>query len=86
VYFIGEEDAMRGLIVIISLLMLISAPVVFADNELSAKEGFVEIHKGMKKITKAVDKNAKKGAKTIDRNAKKTWKKAGSDIKKATNN
>ena len=61
---------------------------MFAEDEQSAKEGFKEIHHGMKKVTKTVDKNAKKGfkkvhkeakkdVKTVDREAKKGWKQGG---------
>ncbi len=79
-----REDVMQRTVILLTLFTLLSSAAAFADGEKSAKEGFKEIHQGMKKVTKAVDKNAKKGAKTIDRNAKKTWKKAGHDVKKAT--
>ncbi|OGW50119.1 MAG: hypothetical protein A2078_00310 [Nitrospirae bacterium GWC2_57_9] len=70
------------------------SPAAFAEDEGSAREGFKQVHQGMKKVTKTVDKNAKKGFKTVhkkakkdvhrvDRTAKKGWKKAGHDIKKA---
>ena len=79
---------MRRVSLLLALFLLLSSAVVFADDEKSAKEGFKEVHKGMKKVTRAVDKNAKKGvkktAKRIDRDAKRTWKKAGHDIHKAT--
>ncbi len=75
---------MRSTAILLALFMLLSTAIVFAEDEQSAKEGFKEIHKGMKKLTHAVDKNAKKGARTIDKNAKKTWKKAGHDINRAT--
>lgn len=80
---------------LITLLLLLSPAVVLAEDEQSAKEGFKQIHQGMKKVTKTVDKNAKKGfkkvhkeakkdVKTVDREAKKGWKKADKDVKKAT--
>ena len=86
---------MRGTLVLTILFLLLSSAAVFAEDEQSAKEGFRQVHQGMKKVTKAVDKNAKKGfkkvhkeakkdVKTVDREAKKGWKQAGHDIKKAT--
>lgn len=85
---------MRGRLVLIVLFLFLSSTALFADEEKSAKEGFKEIHHGMKRVTKAVDKNAKKGfkkvhkeakkdVKTVDREAKKGWKQAGHDVKKA---
>ncbi len=87
---------MRFSLMVLTIFMLLSTAVVFADGEGSAKEGFKEVHQGMKKVTKAVDKNAKKGfkkahkqakkdVKTVDREAKKGWKEVGHEVKKATN-
>lgn len=68
-----------------AILALLLSPAVYADGaEQSAKEGFREIHKGMKKVTKGVHKQAKKDTRKIDREAKKGWKQAGKDVKEAT--
>ena len=75
---------MRGTSIVLAFFLLLSSATVFASDETSAKEGFKEVHHGMKKVTRAVDKNAKRGARKIDKNAKKFWKKVGHDIKKAT--
>jgi len=86
---------MRKVILLLALFMGLSSSGALAEDEQSAKEGFKEVHQGMKKVTKAVDKNAKKGvkavhnkakkdAKAIDKAAKEGWKQAGHDIKKAT--
>lgn len=86
---------MRFFLLFLTIFMLLSTAVVFADDEQSAKEGFKEIHHGMKKVTKAVDKNAKKGfkkvhkqakkdVKTVNKGAKKGWKETGHEVKKAT--
>ncbi len=86
---------MKNILMLFTLAMLLSSGAAFAEDEKTAKEGFKEVHEGMKKVVKTVDKNAKKGfkkadkeakkdLKTIDREAKQGWKKAGNDIKKAT--
>ncbi len=86
---------MRRISIVITLAMLLASAPVFAEDEQTAKEGFKEVHEGMKKVTKTVDKNAKKGfkkvhkqakkdVKTIDRDAKQGWKQVGHDIKHAT--
>ncbi len=85
---------MRRICFVLSIAMLLASAPVFAEDEQTAKEGFKEVHEGMKKVTKTVDKNAKKGfkkvdkkvkkdLKTIDREAKKGWKQVGHDIKNA---
>jgi hypothetical protein len=84
---------MRRALALLTLSVLLSPTPVFADDEKSAKEGFKQIHQGMKKVTKSVDKNAKKGfkrvhkqakkdVKTVDKAAKKGWKDVGREIKK----
>ena len=82
---------MLRLAIILALSLVFSPTLVFADE---AKEGFKEVHEGMKKVVKEVDKNAKKvfkpvhqkakkDVKEIDRSAKKGWKQADQDVKKA---
>jgi hypothetical protein len=86
---------MRGTLALMTLFLLLGSAAVLAGDEQSAKEGFRQVHQGMKKVTKTVDKNAKKGfkkvhkeakkdVKTVDRQAKKGWKQAGQDVQKAT--
>jgi len=77
---------------ILLALTLAFSPVVTSADE--AKEGFKEVHEGMKKVVKEVDKNAKKvfkpvhekakkDVKEVDKAAKKGWKQADHDAKKA---
>lgn len=75
---------MKTGVVFFTLFFALLSPAIAGDGQ-SVKEGFKEVHKGMKKVTRTVDKNAKKGVRKIDKNAKKTWKKAGHDIKQAAN-
>jgi len=71
--------------ILVALFLLLGyAPVFGSEAEKTAKDGFRQVHQGMKKVTKSVHKKVKKDTRTIDKNAKKTWKKAGSDISKAT--
>jgi 5-bromo-4-chloroindolyl phosphate hydrolysis protein len=78
--------------IILALFLFLSPVMAVAED---AKEGFKEVHQGMKKVVKEVDKNAKKvfkpvhnqakkDVKTIDKAAKKGWKQADQDMKKAT--
>jgi hypothetical protein len=89
-----EEVVMRRISLILTLFLLLLSASVFADEKQSAKEGFREVHEGMKKVTKSVDRKAKKDfkkidkkvkkdLKTIDREAKQGWREVGHDIKKA---
>ena len=82
---------MLRLAIILALTLAFSPTLVFADE---AKEGFKEVHEGMKKVVKEVDKNAKKvfkpvhekakkDVKEVDKAAKKGWKQADHDAKKA---
>lgn len=71
-------------IVLAFFLLLGYAPAFGSEAEKTAKDGFQQVHQGMKKVTKSVHKKVKKDTRTIDKNAKKTWKKAGDDINKAT--
>jgi hypothetical protein len=82
---------MLRLAIILALSLFLSPAVSFADE---AKEGFKEVHEGMKKVTKQIDKNAKKtfkpvhekakkDVKAIDKAAKQGWKQAGHDVKEA---
>jgi len=85
-----EADMLR-LVIILALSLFLSPPMAFADE---AKEGFKEVHQGMKKVTKEIDKNAKKvfkpvhkkakkDVKAVDKAAKQGWKQADHDMKKA---
>jgi len=85
-----EADMLR-IAIILALSLFLSPAKAFAGE---AKEGFKEVHQGMKKVTKEIDKNAKKvfkpvhkkakkDLKAIDRAAKQGWKKADHDMKKA---
>ena len=89
------EVHMRVLNIIMALFFILAPAIAIADEEQSVKEGFKEVHDGMKKVVISIDKNAKKACKavdkkakedwkSVDRNAKKNWKKVGQDIKKAT--
>ncbi len=82
---------MRRLAIILALSLFLSPVLTFADE---AKEGFKEVHQGMKKVVKEIDKNAKKvfkpvhqkakkDVKAIDKAAKKGWKQADHDAKEA---
>jgi ElaB/YqjD/DUF883 family membrane-anchored ribosome-binding protein len=82
---------MQRLAIIVALFLFLSPALVFADD---AKEGFKEVHEGMKKVVKDVDKNAKKtfkpvhekakkDVKAVDKAAKKGWKQADHDAKEA---
>jgi hypothetical protein len=86
---------MRLFCILLTFWVFVSPSMVCANEAQTAKEGFKEVHSGMKKITKsvdkkakkdikAIDKKAKKDLKAIDKKAKKIWKKADNDIKKAT--
>jgi esterase/lipase len=87
---------MRRICFVFTIAMLLASAPVFAGEAQSAKEGFKEVHEGMKKVTKSVDKKAKKDLKKIDkqakhdlkkvdREAKRGWKEVGHDIKKIFN-
>ena len=82
---------MLRLAIILALSLFLSPALTFADD---AKEGFKEVHQGMKKVVKEVDKNAKKtfkpvhqkakkDVKAVDKAAKKGWKQADHDAKEA---
>jgi hypothetical protein len=82
---------MMRLAIILALTLFFSPVLAFADE---AKEGFKEVHEGMKKVVKDVDRNAKKvfkpvhekakkDVKTVDKAAKKGWKQADHDAKEA---
>ncbi|MBU1056390.1 MAG: hypothetical protein KKC46_21570 [Proteobacteria bacterium] len=78
---------MRLFCILLTLLWLLVLPSMLCANEAqTAKEGFKDIHRGLKKITNSVDKKATKGVKAIDKKAKTLWKKAAKDIKKTTGN
>lgn len=79
------------------MFTLFSSSVIPAGEGKPVRDGIKQIHKGLEKITRAVDKKAKKGfktihkkakkdVKTIDKNAKQGWKKAGKDIGRAIGN
>ena len=74
---------MRVLSLLLSLFLLSPPALLAADEADTAKEGFKEVHEGMKKVTKSVGKKAKKDFKAADKAAKKTLKKADEDVKKA---
>jgi hypothetical protein len=87
-----KEVHMLRLTIILALSLFLSPAMAFADD---AKEGFKEVHQGMKKVTKEIDKNAKKAfkpvhkqakkdVKAIDKAAKHGWKQVGHDMKEAT--
>jgi hypothetical protein len=89
-----KEEKVRAAPIYIGLLLLLWSYAALAADEQSAKDGFKQIHQGMKKVTRTVDKNAKKGfktvhkrakkdVKTIDKSAKKGWNQIGQSIKKA---
>lgn len=82
---------MLRLAIILAMTLVLSPAMAFADE---AKEGFKEVHEGMKKVVKEVDKNAKKvfkpvhekakkEVKAVDKAAKKGWKQADHDAKEA---
>jgi hypothetical protein len=91
-----EESEMRLCSILIALcLFAVPSVLVRADEAGSVKEGFKEVHEGMKKVTKsvakkakkdikAINKKAKKDLKAIDKKAKKTLKKADEDVEEAT--
>ncbi len=51
---------MRLLYILLTLCLLAAPSMLRADEAESAKEGFKEVHEGMKKVTKSVGKKAKK--------------------------
>jgi hypothetical protein len=79
----SKEDAMHTLRLLVFLLLFSVPAMLLADEAGMVKEGFKEVHEGMKKVTKSVGKKAKKDFKAVDKAAKKTLKKADEDVKKA---
>lgn len=65
---------MRFLCILLTLCLLVSPSMVRANEAQTAKEGFKEVHRGMKKVTKSVDNKVKKDTKAIDKKVKKKLK------------
>lgn len=65
---------MRLLCILLASCLLFSPSMVHANEAQTAKEGFKEVHEGMKKVTKSVDKKVKKDTKAIDKKVKKKLK------------
>ena len=81
-----EEDAMRRATILLTILMLLSSTVVFADDGKTVKEERKEINEGVAKAAHAVGEAAKKGADEVNKAANKILKKDGKDKKDNKNN
>jgi ElaB/YqjD/DUF883 family membrane-anchored ribosome-binding protein len=85
-------ETMNLLRLVLAAFLVFAPSLAFSDEAQSAKEGFKEVHEGMKKVFKSIDKKAKKDwkvihkrqkrdLKTVDKAAKKAWKKVEEDAR-----